>query len=54
MAKRDYKVKDLKNDVKDELRVNVVYSKCKRARKIVLYAHFEPFTTEYSELETYA
>ena len=44
---------DLKKDAEDEWRVNVAYSKCKRARKMVLDAHFGSFTIEYSKLETY-
>ena len=34
--------------------VNVGISKCKRARRIVLDAYFESFTTEYYELKEYA
>ena len=37
----------MKNDAKEELRVNVGYSKCKRARRMV-------FTTEFYEFEAYA
>ena len=43
----------MKKYVKEELRVNVGYSKCKRARRMVWDAYFEAFTTEYSQLEAY-
>ena len=53
LEKRDYKVKDLKQDVEKELRVHVAYYKCKRARRMVLDAYKGTFTTKYSELEAY-
>ena len=43
----------MKKNAKEELRVNVGYSKCKRAGRMVLDAYYEAFTTEYSELEAY-
>ena len=43
----------MKNDVEVELRMNVGYFKCKRARRMVLDAYSEAFTTEHSELEAY-
>ena len=54
LEKHDYKVKDLKKDVEKELRVHVHYSKCKRARRMVLDAYSRTFTFEYSKLEAYA
>ena len=48
LEKHDYKVKDLKQDVKKELRVHVAYSKCKRARMVVLDAFKGTLTTKYS------
>ena len=53
LEKHNYKVKDMKKDGKEKLRVNVGYSKCKRARRMVLNAYYRAFTTEYSELEAY-
>ena len=49
-----YKIKDMKKDVEEELRVNVRYSKCKQARRMVLDAYFGDFTIEFLELEAYA
>ena len=49
-----YKIKDMKKDVEKELRVDVGYSKCKRARRMVLDAYYGAFTAEFFELETYA
>ena len=43
----------MKNNVDEELRVNVGYSKCKRVGRMVLDAYYEAFTIEYSELEAY-
>ena len=43
----------MKKDAKAELRVNVEYSKCKRARRMVLDAYSGAFTIEYSKLEAY-
>ena len=48
-----YKIKDMKKDDEEELRVNVGYSKCKRIRRMVLDAYSEAFITEFSELEAY-
>ena len=53
LEKHDYKVKDLKQDVEQELRVHVHYSKCKRARRMILDAYSGTFISEYSELEAY-
>ena len=53
LENHNYKVKDMKNDVKVELRMNVGYSKCKQARRMVLDAYSEAFTTEHSKLEAY-
>ena len=47
-------MKDLKQDVEQELRVHVHCSNCKRARKMVLNAYSGTFTYEYLELEAYA
>ena len=44
----------MKNDVEEELRVNVGYSKCKRARRKVLDAYFGAFATEFSKLKAYS
>ena len=54
LDKHDYKIKDLKRDVEEELKVNVGISKCKRERRMVLDAYSRSFTTEYFELKTYA
>ena len=53
LESHNYKVKDTKKDDEEELRVNVAYSKCKRARRMVLDAYSRAFTTEYSELKAY-
>ena len=45
-----YKIKDMKKDVDEELRVNVGYSKCKRERRMVLDAYSKAFTIEFSKL----
>ena len=39
LENHNYKVKDKKKDVEEELRVNVGYLKCKRARSMVLGAY---------------
>ena len=49
-----YKIKDMKNDVEKELRLNVGYSKCKQVKRMVLDAYSEAFKIEFSELEAYA
>ena len=54
LENHNYKVKDMKKDTEEELRVNVGYSKCKRARRMVLDAYYGVFTTEYLEFEAYA
>ena len=53
LENHNYKVKDMKKDVDKELTVNVGYSKYKQARRMVLDAYYEAFTTKYSELEAY-
>ena len=53
LENHNYKVKDMKKDAEEDLRVNVGYSKCKRSRRMVLDAYSRAFTTEYSELEAY-
>ena len=53
LEKHNYKVKDMKKNAEEELRVNVGYSKCKRARSMVLDAYYGAFTTENSEFEAY-
>ena len=40
-----YKIKDMKKGAKEESRVNIRYSKYKRARRIVLDAYSNAFTT---------
>ena len=46
-------MKALKHDVEQELRVHISYSKCKRARRMVLDSYLGTFTSEYLELEAY-
>ena len=49
-----YKIKDMKKDAEEKLRVNVGYSKCKRARRMVLDAYTRAFTIEFSEFQAFA
>ena len=47
-------MKDLKQDDEKELRVDVAYSKSKRARWMMLDAFKGIFATKYSKLKPYA
>ncbi|KAG5572686.1 hypothetical protein H5410_062452 [Solanum commersonii] len=49
-----YRIKDMRNDLKERFDVNVSHGKCKRAKRLILEKLEGSFTDDYNRLEAYA
>ncbi|KAH0742795.1 hypothetical protein KY290_030788 [Solanum tuberosum] len=49
-----YRIKDMRDDLKERFDVNVSHGKCKRAKRLILEKLEGSFTDDYNRLEAYA
>ncbi|XP_049397147.1 uncharacterized protein LOC125861247 [Solanum stenotomum] len=49
-----YRIKDMRDDLKERFDVNVSHGKCKRAKRLILEKLERSFTDDYNRLEAYA